>query len=53
MVRKGTQCGIVMDNWQDYQEGDVITAYELVPVDRALGDKLGGGAGGAKAKKAK
>ena len=33
-VTKGMDCGITLENFQDYQENDLIEAYELVEIKR-------------------
>lgn len=33
-VKKGMDCGITLENCQDYKEGDTIEVYELVEVSR-------------------
>ena len=33
-VKKGMDCGITLENCQDYKEGDVIEIYELVEIKR-------------------
>ncbi|GMM37283.1 translation initiation factor 2 [Saccharomycopsis crataegensis] len=35
-MRKGSECGIHFKNWEDFQEGDTIEAYEEVEVPRYL-----------------
>ncbi len=32
-VTMGMECGITFDNWEDFQEGDIVEAYELVQVN--------------------
>jgi translation initiation factor IF-2 len=36
-VNAGFECGIVLTNFQDVKEGDVIEAYETRKVERELG----------------
>ena len=33
-VKKGMDCGITLENCQDYKEGDIIEVYELVEIKR-------------------
>lgn len=33
-VKKGFECGITLDNYNDIKEGDIIKAYEMVEVKR-------------------
>lgn len=33
-VKKGMDCGITLENCQDYKEGDIIEVYELVEIER-------------------
>ena len=33
-MKKDMDCGITLENCQDYKEGDIIEAYELVEVKR-------------------
>jgi translation initiation factor IF-2 len=40
-VREGFECGIVLKDFQNVQEGDVIEAYKVVETKRTLGDKRG------------
>lgn len=35
-VRKGSECGIQFDNWEDFEAGDVIETYEEKEVPRHL-----------------
>jgi translation initiation factor IF-2 len=35
-VATGFECGIVLANYQDVKEGDVLEAYETKKVERAL-----------------
>ncbi len=35
-VREGSECGIALDNYQDFQVGDVIETYEIEEVARTL-----------------
>ena len=35
-VATGFECGIVLANYQDVKEGDVLEAYETRKVERAL-----------------
>ncbi len=35
-VATGFECGIVLANYQDVKEGDVVEAYETAPVEREL-----------------
>jgi translation initiation factor IF-2 len=35
-VSSGFECGIVLTNFQDVKEGDVLEAYETVKVEREL-----------------
>lgn len=37
-VREGFECGIVLENFQDIKEGDIIEAYRLVERARQLGE---------------
>ncbi|MEZ0326027.1 MAG: translation initiation factor IF-2 [Fimbriimonas sp.] len=32
-VTMGMECGITFENWEDFQEGDIIEAYEMVQVN--------------------
>ena len=33
-VKKDMDCGITLENCQDYKEGDIIEVYELVEIKR-------------------
>ena len=33
-VKKGMDCGVTLENCQDYKEGDIIEVYELVEIKR-------------------
>ncbi len=33
-ISKGHDCGLTLDNYQDYKEGDIIEVYELVEIKR-------------------
>ena len=33
-VKKDMDCGITLENCQDYKEGDIIEVYELVEIPR-------------------
>jgi len=35
-MRKGTECGIAFEKWEEFQEGDVIQTYEEKSEKRAL-----------------
>lgn len=35
-MRKGTECGMGFDSWEDFQEGDVIQTYEEKEEKRKL-----------------
>jgi translation initiation factor IF-2 len=35
-VRSGSECGIALENYQDYHEGDIIEAYEVEEIARTL-----------------
>jgi translation initiation factor IF-2 len=35
-VDEGMECGIVLENFHDIKEGDLIEAYETKQVDRKL-----------------
>jgi translation initiation factor IF-2 len=35
-VRSGSECGIGLENYQDYHEGDIIEAYEVEEIARTL-----------------
>ena len=35
-VEEGFECGIVVENFQDVKEGDVLEAYETRQVEREL-----------------
>ena len=35
-VAAGFECGIVLRNFQDVKEGDILEVYETRKVDRAL-----------------
>jgi translation initiation factor IF-2 len=37
-IKKGQECGITLDNFADFELGDVIETYELKKVKRKLGD---------------
>ncbi len=39
-VKKGFECGVGLENWQDIQVGDQLEAFEYVEVKRKLGDSL-------------
>jgi len=32
-VTMGMECGLTFDNWQDFKEGDVVEAFEMVQVN--------------------
>jgi translation initiation factor IF-2 len=32
-VTMGMECGITFENWEDFQEGDVIEAYEMIQIN--------------------
>lgn len=36
VVRKGSECGVHFKNWEDFEEGDVIEAYEEIEIPRYL-----------------
>ena len=42
-VAAGFECGIVLTNFQDLQEGDVLEAYETRKVERELAEAPGTG----------
>ena len=29
----GQECGITFDNWESFQEGDIVEAFEMVQVN--------------------
>ena len=33
-VKKGFECGITLENYSDFKEGDILEAYEMVEVKR-------------------
>ena len=33
-VKKDMDCGLTLENWQDYKEKDVVEVYELVEIKR-------------------
>ena len=33
-VKKGIECGITIENFNDIKEGDIIEAYDMVEVKR-------------------
>ena len=33
-VKKGFECGITLENYSDFKEGDIIECYEMVEVKR-------------------
>ena len=33
-VKKGMDCGLTLENCQDYKENDIIEVYELVEIKR-------------------
>ena len=33
-VKKGLECGITIENYNDLKEGDIIEAYEIVEVKK-------------------
>jgi len=35
-VRAGSDCGIALENYQDYHEGDIIEVYETEEIARSL-----------------
>ena len=35
-VREGFECGMTFTNYQDFREGDMVEAYELVEEKRTL-----------------
>ncbi|MCZ6626413.1 MAG: translation initiation factor IF-2 [Deltaproteobacteria bacterium] len=42
-VAGGYECGLALEGFQDIKMGDVVEAYERVPVIRRIGPALGGG----------
>jgi translation initiation factor IF-2 len=32
-VTMGMECGITFDNWEGFQEGDIIEAYEMIQIN--------------------
>nr|HMQ23389.1 translation initiation factor IF-2 [Planctomycetota bacterium] len=37
-VRTNFECGILLQNYDDLKEGDIIEAYEIIELQRTLGD---------------
>lgn len=35
-MRKGTECGMAFENWEDFQEGDQIQCFEEIKEKRTL-----------------
>lgn len=35
-MRKGTECGMAFEGWQEFQEGDQVQAYEEKVEPRSL-----------------
>jgi translation initiation factor IF-2 len=35
-MRKGTECGMAFENWEDFEVGDQIQAYEEISEKRKL-----------------
>jgi translation initiation factor IF-2 len=35
-VKKGTECGIAFEGWEDFQPGDVVKVFEQVVHPRYL-----------------
>lgn len=35
-MRKGTECGMSFENWQDFKVGDQVQTYEEISEKRAL-----------------
>src|SRR5690606_4889390 len=35
-VRAGTECGIRVDRWEDFKEGDILEVYEVTKVKSSL-----------------
>ncbi len=33
-VKKGFDCGLVIQDWEDFEEGDIVEAYTMVEVER-------------------
>jgi len=33
-VKKGFECGITLENYSDFKEGDILEAYEMVEIKR-------------------
>ena len=33
-VKKGFECGITLENYSDFKEGDILECYEMVEVKR-------------------
>jgi translation initiation factor IF-2 len=38
-VREGFECGILLENYDDIKQGDIIEAYEIIEIKRYLGDR--------------
>ena len=32
-VTTGMECGLTFENWEDFKEGDVVEAYEMIQVN--------------------
>lgn len=35
-MRKGSECGMGFENWDEFQEGDLVQCYEEVKTQRSL-----------------
>jgi translation initiation factor IF-2 len=46
-VQEGFECGILLDNFNDVKEGDILEAYETRQVERTDLDVSGNGGGPA------